>query len=162
MLFDQAREPMQHVSQGSRICRWCSAPPRNQAPRLAARNEFDGVDVCERCEGEPRRADQLGEHTPRAERHQRPEDRVLQRAGKQLSALGDVGLDDYRPADLCCSPSDARPITQVEMNAARFRLVGAGLGGFDDDREAHFGSGVRGRLVASSRSALRPVARRMT
>jgi len=50
------------------------------------------------------RSDQLGEHAAGAERNQRPEDRILDRAGKQLGTLGDIRLDDHGPTDLRCRP----------------------------------------------------------
>jgi len=69
-----------------------------------ARDELVGVDIGERRERKACRSDQLGEHAAGAERDQRPEDWILDRAGKELGARGDERLDDHGRTDLRCRP----------------------------------------------------------
>ena len=97
------------------------------------------VDVGERRDPKLGRADQLGVDAARPEGDQRPEDGILDEAGQQLDAAGDHRLDDDREADALDGGTDLGLVAQVEGDAARLRLVRAGLGGLDDDREAELG-----------------------
>ena len=61
-------EPVQHVGDRRAVGRRRTAPACDEPARLAARDQLVGVDVRERREREPRRADQLGQHAARARR----------------------------------------------------------------------------------------------
>ena len=107
-------------------------------------DERRGVDVRERGEPEAGLVDQLREHAARAEGDERAEDRVLDDPGEQLDAARDHRLHEHRPADARGGGANGVLVGQVERDAAGLGLVGAGLGGLDDDREAELGRGGGG------------------
>jgi hypothetical protein len=107
-------------------------------------DERGRVDVRERGQPEAGFADQLGQHAARAEGDERPEDRVLDDSGEELDAALDHRLHEHRPADARGGGANRVLVGQVERDAAGLGLVGAGLGGLHDDREADLGRGDGG------------------
>ena len=153
-------EAVKHVGERSAIGRWRAAPAVDELRRLAARDELVDVDLAERCEREPRRADQLGVHAARAERDERPEHRILDRAREQLDAARDVLLDEHRAADGLAGAPHRGLVAQVDVNAARLGLVRSGGGRLDDDREPELGGGCHCRARRRARTARRRAAGR--
>ena len=90
---------------------------------------------------------------PGPERHERPEDGVLDDAGEELRSARDHRLDDHRRADPPDGVADGRLVSEVERDAARLGLVRPGGRDLDDHRKPDL---VRGcdRLVHRVRDPL--------
>ena len=116
LVVGEPAEPVQDVGDRRAVGRRRTAPARDEAPRLAAGDQLVGIDVRQRREREPRRADQLGQNTPGAVGDEGAEDRVLDRADEQFDAARDVPLDEHRPADLGASTRNAFRVAQVDMD----------------------------------------------
>ena len=72
---------MQKISKGGSVTRCPAAEPGDELTRLAIVDQLFDVLVGERCDAKGRFADQLGEDSPGPERHQRPEQRILDLCG---------------------------------------------------------------------------------
>ena len=136
MILTKPCEPAHEIHQRVGVRRRVPAVAGHQTAGLPALDEAAGIVVGQRREPEAGLADQLGQDAARTERDQRPEDRILDEAGQELDAACDHRLDDEGSADPFPGAANLVGAREVEDDPALLGLVGAGLGGLDDNREA--------------------------
>ena len=134
-------EAVQEIAEHLRVGRGRAAEAGDQARGLAARTSSSASTSVSGAIANCVPADQLRQHAAGAERHERPEDRVLHDAGEQLDAAGQVLLDEHRvrrcarprrrtwislrrssatpPSSVLCTPGSAVLTTAGKPRSAR-------------------------------------------
>ena len=82
----EERQAMNQIHQRNGIHGRIGSKTTHQLPGLSRKDELARVDVRQGRDPERRLADQLGELPSRAERNERPEQRILDEAGKKLDS----------------------------------------------------------------------------
>ena len=116
--------------------------------------ELFGIDVGQRSNPEGGFADELGEDTSGAERDERAEHGILDKAREELRPSRDHRLHEDGTADPLYSGANLSFVLQIESYAPCLGLVCARCGGLHNERVANgFGSGDR--LVRRRRDVFR-------
>src|SRR5436189_2450368 len=129
-------EAQQELGHGRGAGRVRASKAREEAARLAGRDEVGRVDVGERRQAVRRLRDELRERPSDPEADERAEGRILDHAGEHLDAAGDVRLYEDRQPDPLDRLADGGRVSQVELDTAGLGLVHARAGGLDDGRIA--------------------------